>query len=130
MSSIPMFYKANMELLNPEVRKELFIENGPIFTKVKDETPAKFNEEAEVSNSIVADGCIVEGTVINSVLFRGVKVGNGAVIKDCIIMQDSVIEDNVNLSNVILDKEVTVSQGKTLKGEESYPFVVGKGVKI
>jgi glucose-1-phosphate adenylyltransferase len=130
MSSIPMFYKANMELLNPEVRKELFIENGPIFTKVKDETPAKFNEEAEVSNSIVADGSIVEGTVINSVLFRGVKVGKGAVIKDCIIMQDSVIEDDVNLSNVILDKDVTVSQGKTLKGEESYPFVVGKGVRI
>lgn len=130
MSSIPMFYKANMELLDPKVRKELFMDNGKIFTKVKDETPAKYNEEAEVSNSIVADGCIIEGTVVNSVLFRGVKVGKGTVIKDSIIMQDSTIKDNVSLTNVILDKEVFVSEGRVLKGEDSYPFVVGKGVTI
>lgn len=130
MSSIPMFYKANMELLDPKVRKELFMDNGKIFTKVKDETPAKYNEEAEVSNSIVADGCIIEGTVVNSVLFRGVKVGKGTVIKDSIIMQDSNIKDNVSLTNVILDKEVLISEGRVLKGEDNYPFVVGKGVTI
>jgi len=130
MSSIPMFYKANMELLDPKVRKELFVDNGKIFTKVKDETPAKYNEEAEVSNSIIADGCIIEGTVVNSVLFRGVKVGKGTVIKDSIIMQDSKIENNVSLTNVILDKEVVVTEGRVLKGEDSYPFVVGKSVTI
>jgi glucose-1-phosphate adenylyltransferase len=130
LSSIPMFYQANMELLKPEVRKELFVDNGKVFTKVKDETPAKYNEEAEVSNSIIADGCIIEGTVVNSVLFRGVKVGRGTVIRDCIIMQDTKVQDNVSLNNVILDKEVLVTEGKVLKGEDTYPFVVGKGVVI
>jgi len=130
MSSIPLFYKANMELLQPEIRKELFIDGGKIFTKVKDETPSRYNEEAEVSNSIIANGCIIEGTVVNSVLFRGVKVGRGTVIKDCIVMQDTVIKDNVSLTNVILDKEVLISEGKVLKGEESYPIIVGKRVII
>lgn len=130
MSSVPMFYKTNMELLDPAVRKELFIDNGRVFTKVKDETPAKYNEEAEVSNSIVADGCIIEGTVINSVLFRGVKVGKGTVIKDSIIMQNVNVMDNVKLTNVILDKEVVVSENKELRGEVNYPFVVGKDTHI
>jgi len=130
MSSVPMFYKTNMELLNPEIRKELFLEHGKIFTKVKDETPAKYNEEAEVSNSIVADGCIVEGTVINSVLFRGVKVDRGSIIKDSIIMQNTHVKENAVLTNVILDKEVIITKNKELKGEDNYPFVVAKGVSI
>lgn len=130
MSSIPMFYKTNMELLNPAIRKELFMDNGRVFTKVKDETPAKYNDEAEVSNCIVADGCIIEGTVENSVLFRGVKIAKGVVIKDSIIMQDAVINVNARLTNVILDKEVVINEGKELKGEDNYPFVVGKGVEI
>lgn len=130
MSSIPMFYKANMELLHPTVRKELFLDDGRIFTKVKDETPAKYNEEAEVTNSIVADGCIIEGTVVNSILFRGVKVGKGTYIKDSIIMQDAEIQENVSLDHVILDKEVVVTEGKVLKGEITYPYVVGKGTTI
>lgn len=127
LSSIPMFYNTNMDLLKPEIRKELFVDNGCIFTKVKDETPAKYNEEAEVSNSVIADGCIIEGTVINSVLFRGVKVAKGAVIKDSIIMQDTRIEEAVELDMVIIDKEAVVTRGKSLKGERNYPVVISKG---
>lgn len=130
MHSISMFYKANMDLLNPKVREELFMNDGRVFTKVKDETPAKYNEEAEVKNSIIADGCIIEGTVVNSVLFRGVKVSQGVVIKDSIIMQDTTILNGAQLTNVILDKEVVVGENKILKGEDSYPFIVGKGTKI
>ncbi len=130
MQSIPMFYKANMELLNPEVRRELFMENGRVFTKIKDQTPAKYNEEAEVQNSIIADGCIIEGTVINSVLFRGVKVSQGAVIKDSIIMQNAEIHNSAELTNVVLDKDVIIGENKVLKGEANYPFIVGKRIKI
>ncbi len=130
MHSIPLFYRTNMELLDPEVRRELFMENGRVFTKIKDETPAKYNDEAEVTNSIVADGCIIEGTVRNSVLFRGVKVEQGVVIDNCIVMQNTVVKRNAKLDYVILDKEVEVSEGKILKGENTYPFIVGKGVKI
>jgi len=126
MSSIPMFYRCNMEMINPEVTKELFEDNGRIFTKVKDETPTKYNEEAEVKESIIADGCIIEGEVYNSVLSRGVKVGRGSVVRNSIIMQDTFIGENVTLNYVILDKEVTVNDGKVLKGEHSHPVIVGK----
>ncbi len=130
LSSIQLYYKCNMELLDPDIRTELFIDNGKIFTKVKDEPPAKYNEEADVKNSVVADGCIVEGTVINSVLFRGVTVKRGAHIKDCIIMQDSIIEENAYLEYSILDKSVIVTRDKALKGELNWPITVGKNVVV
>lgn len=130
MSSIPMFYMCNMEMIDPKVTEELFEKNGRVFTKVKDETPTKYNEEAEVRSSVIADGCIIEGEVYNSVLSRGVKVGKGTVIKNSIIMQDTVIGENVDLDYVILDKTVYVNDGKVLKGEKSHPVIVGKSQEI
>jgi glucose-1-phosphate adenylyltransferase len=130
MSSIAMFYKCNMEMIEPDVTRELFEEKGRVFTKVKDETPTKYNEEAIVKHSVVADGCIIEGEVYNSVLSRGVKVGRGSVIRDSIIMQDSIIGTGVTLEHVILDKEVVVSDGKTLKGAGSHPVIVGKHEEV
>lgn len=130
MSSVSLYYKSNMELLNPDISRELFIDNGRVFTKVKDEAPAKYNEEADVKNSLVADGCIIEGTIVNSVVFRGVVVKKGAYIKDSIIMQGTIIEEGANLENVILDKDVVVTQGKSLKGENNYPMIVGKRAVI
>jgi len=126
MCSVQLYYRTNMELLNPEIREELFKTGGKIFTKVKDETPAKYNYEAEVTNSIVGDGCIIEGIVQNSILFRGVTVNKGAVVKNSIIMQGSIIEDNAILVNTILDKNVQVTQGKSLKGEDNWPIIVGR----
>ena len=74
--------------------------------------------------------CVIEGTVINSVLSRGVKVAKGAVIKNSIIMQDSVIEEDVELSHVVFDKEVNITKGRKLIGQESYPLAISKGTKI
>lgn len=130
MSSIQLFYRANMELLDPKVRAELLMGRRRIFTKVKDETPAKYNDEAIVSNSIVADGCIIEGTVENSVLFRGVKVMKGAVIRDSIVMQGSVVSDGVSLTHAILDKDVVITSGKQLQGDSEWPLIVGKNVTV
>lgn len=130
MSSIPMFYRCNMEIIDPAVTKELFEVGGRVFTKVKDETPTKYNEEAIVKESIVADGCIIEGEVYNSVLSRGVKIGKGTVIKNSIIMQDAIIGENVNLNYVILDKDVIVNDNKDLKGEHSHPVIVGKNQEV
>lgn len=126
ISSVRNYYRCSMEMLNPEIREELFIRNGKIYTKVKDEAPAKYNEEAEVTNSIIADGCFIEGIVENSVLFRGVTVAKGAVIKNSIIMQGSVIEQDALLEYAILDKNVVLTKGKYLKGEYDYPVVVSK----
>ena len=84
---IPTYFKRSMELLEPKVRNELFYKHSTIFTKVKDSVPTKYKEGACVKNSIIADGCVIDGTVENSVLFRSVKVGKGAVIKNSIVME-------------------------------------------
>ena len=126
MSTIEDYYDFNMDLLNPSLLKELFVDNGKIFTKIKDEVPAKYNEEADVKNSIVADGCVIEGKVENSVLFRGVVVNRGVTIKNSIIMQDSIIDLNSSLEYVIVDKEVRITENKHLRGESTCPLIIGK----
>ena len=130
LTNIQLYYRTNMELLNPKVRLDLLMSRRKIFTKVKDEAPAKYNEEASVKNSIIADGCIIEGTVENCVIFRGVKIMKGAYVRDSIIMQGSVIQQDVNLKHCILDKNVTISPGKTLYGDSEWPLIVGKNVQV
>ena len=83
-----------------------------------------------MKNSLIADGCVIEGTVENSILFRGVRVDKGAVIRNAIIMQDSVIEEGVQIENVIFDKDVTIRKYGKLTGHEQYPVVIGKGVTL
>lgn len=129
IETIKGFFKFNMDLLKNEVRKELF-GSRPVYTKTRDDAPALYRAEAQVKNSLVADGCVIEGTVENCVLFRGVHVGRGAKIKDCIIMQDSYIEEDVEMENVILDKAVTVRAHGRLIGQRQYPIVIGKNVTL
>ncbi len=128
IDNVKAFFNANLELLNKEIRDELFgLENDmPIYTKVKDTVPTKYSKNAEVSNSFIADGCIIEGTVKNSILFRGVHVGKGATVENCIVMQNSDIMDNCLLENTVFDKEVILRSGKKLMGQDTYPMVIGK----
>lgn len=130
LDSLKSYYKTNMDFLKKEVRDELFNRERPIYTKTKDQSPTKYGEEAQVKNSFISDGCTIEGTVENCILSRGVKVKKGAVIKNSIIMQDSVIEEDVELSHVVFDKEVFVTKGRKLIGQESYPLCIAKGTKI
>jgi glucose-1-phosphate adenylyltransferase len=130
ISSVRNYYRCSMEVLDPEIREELFVKDGKIYTKVKDEAPAKYNEEAEVTNSIVADGCFIEGTVENSVLFRGVTIAKGAVVRNSIIMQGSVIEQDAAVEYAILDKNVVLTKGKYLKGDADYPVVISKNSRV
>ena len=83
-----------------------------------------------MQNSLIADGCVIEGTVENCVLVRGVRIAKGAVVRDCIIMQDSYIEEFVELENVILDKAVTVRSHGRMIGQRQYPIVIGKNVTL
>ena len=129
IETIKGFFKFNKDLLKKEVRKELFSTN-PVYTKTRDDAPAIYRATAEVKNSLVADGCVIEGSVENCVLFRGVHVGRGAKLKDCIIMQDSYIEEDVEMENVILDKAVTVRAHGRLIGQVQYPIVIGKNVTL
>lgn len=117
VTSLQSYFDLNMALLNNDVRTELFFtENRPIYTKVRDSAPTKYITGCQVSNSTIADGCIIEGTVINSVIFRGVKVSKGSVVKDCVLMQDTLIEEDVNLQYVVTDKEVVITKGNTIRG--------------
>lgn len=125
--SMNAYFDANMSLMLPTVRSELFNSDRPIYTKVRDDMPARYGLGSSVSNSLIADGCIIEGTVENSVLFRGVHVGKGTKISNCVIMQDSVIGPNCNLNYVITDKDVTIKNDRSLQGFQSYPVFISKG---
>ena len=95
-----------------------------------DEVPANYCGSGSARNSVIADGCIIEGEVENSVLFRGVHVGKGAKVKNCILMQATYIGDNSELSYMVLDKGVIVLNGRRLSGHENYPVILRKGVTV
>ena len=126
IDSISTYYIENMRLLSDDEQFQLFHNPAPIYTKVKDEPPAKYFESAEVSNSMIANGCLIEGKVENSILFRGVKVHKGAIIRNSIIMQKTEIGENSVIENAILDKEVFVSPDRILSQESEIPIVVTK----
>ncbi len=129
IDSIEKYYSASINLLKTDVWKQLFLKEQPILTKVKDEPPTKYLKGSLVKNAMIANGCLISGTVENSLIARGVKIGKGAVIKNSIIMQKCQIEDNCYLDSVILDKDVTVESGAHLAGSFQKPFVVRKGMK-
>lgn len=127
IDSIQDYFRVNMDLLRQEVREELFYRYGHIYTKVRDEVPAKYGEEASVRNSFVADGCIIEGSVEDSIVFRGVRVGKGAKVSHSIVMQGTRVGENVRLNYLIVDKDAYISDGRVLMGYDSYPLYIGKG---
>lgn len=130
IDSIQSYYNHSMELLNPVVREQIFKEEEPIFTKIMDAPTTKYKKDSKVSNSMVASGCIIEGEVENSIIFRSVKIGKGSVIRNSIIMQKSQIAENCVLEGVILDKEVKIENGVHLKGSADSPYVISKGTVI
>ena len=129
VETVRSFYKLNMDILGSYYRKALFGER-PVYTKERDEVPAVYGPNAVVKNSLIADGCVINGTVENCVIFRGVHIGAGTVVKNSIIMQDGYIEDNVELDHVIFDKAVTMRAHGRLIGQPQYPIVIGKNVTL
>lgn len=123
ISDMESYYRENMKLLDDENLDALF-DPSPIYTKIRDDNPTRYIGDSKVKNTMVADGCVIEGEVENCILFRGVKIGKGAVVKNSIIMQDTTIRDNAQIDYVITDKEVTVSEGRSLKGNSSFPVFV------
>ncbi|MCA0754559.1 glucose-1-phosphate adenylyltransferase subunit GlgD [Paenibacillus sp. N4] len=126
VNTITSYYRNSMNLLQPDVWKELFYQPGPIYTKVKDEPPARYLGGSKVTNSLIANGCRVEGTVVNSILFRGVHVQKGAIVKNSIIMQNGVVGEDSFIQHSILDKDVRVEADRDIRGADSAPFLAGK----
>lgn len=128
VSSLTSYFQVNMDLLHPKLWQELFMKDSQhhIYTKIKDEAPAKYMEEAHVTNSIIANGCIIEGRVENSVLFRKVKVGRNTVIRNSIIMQHTIVGDNADLNYVACDKSTIIQPEAVLAGTKEQPLCISK----
>lgn len=131
ISSLESYFASSMELLNTDVRNGLFgIENRSVYTKLRNSAPTVYAEGSKVSNSYVADGCVIEGTVENSIIFRGVHVGKGTVVKNSILLQDTFTGTNVSLNCVITDKNAVIRNNRVLSGHESMPFFISKGAMV
>lgn len=128
--SLQSYYDISMSLLDPANCQELFTRERPVYTKVRDDMPAIYGLGSTVKNSLVADGCSIDGDVENCILFRGVQIGKGAVVRNSIIMQGSYISEGVHLDCVIADKSVVVRPHKTVTGTNTYPVYIGKGIVI
>ena len=127
IDSMQKYFFCNMKMLDSEKRNLVFrVKNRPVYTKVRNSPPTRYTENAKVTNSIIGDGCVIDGVVENSILFRGVKVGKGTVIKNSILMQNTYTGDDVYLNCVVTDKDVTIKNGKMLSGHETLPFYIGK----
>lgn len=130
MTDIKAYTDANMSLLNAGVRADLFNQNRRIMTKNRDDMPTRYGTKSDVSNSFIADGCVIDGTVKNSIVFRGVTVKKGALVENSIIMQDCVINDNAVVKNAICDKSVNVSSNTMLKGTDGKSIYIEKNQKF
>ena len=125
ISDMKSYFDENMKLLDDYNLDALF--SGPsIYTKIRDDNPTRYIEGAKVQNVMVADGCVIEGEVENSVIFRGVKIAKGAKVKNCILMQDTVVEAGANVEYLITDKNVTITAGKEMKGTDTFPVYISK----
>jgi glucose-1-phosphate adenylyltransferase len=130
IDSMLEYFKANLALMDTDVRAAVFSSARPIYTKIKDEAPAKYGIESSAKNTLVADGCVIDGNVENSILFRGVKVGKGAIIRNSIILPQTVIGEKCELNYVVADKDVRVGNFRSVFGTPSYPVFISKGATV
>jgi glucose-1-phosphate adenylyltransferase len=126
INSVSAYFNKSLELLNTEKSQELFIDNHPIYTITKDNAPTKYGSESKVSNSFIANGAVIEGSVENSIIFRGVHIGKGAVVKNCILMSKCHIGDDVHMENAIADKNTRISRVKNVVGNYGEPIILEK----
>lgn len=129
IGDIKSYFDENMKLLDDTNLDALFSGN-PIYTKIRDDNPTRYINGAKASNVMVADGCVIEGEVENSILFRGVKIGKGAKVKNSILMQDTVVEPGSDVEYIISDKNVTISAEKAIKGTDTFPVYVAKNQTV
>ncbi len=129
LTGLKSYFEANLAMLKPENLKSLF-SKYPIYTKIRDDAPVRYSVDSLVKNSIVADGCVVEGEVKGSVLFKGVKIHKDAKVKNCVLMQDTVIESGAVVENIITDKGVTITKDSKLMGNCKAPLFLSKNSVI
>ncbi|MBU3143515.1 glucose-1-phosphate adenylyltransferase subunit GlgD [Clostridium sp. CF012] len=130
VNSIKNYYKTSMDMLNGKVTKELFFNNGLIYTKSKDGAPTKYFNGSNVKNALISNGCILKGSIENSIISRRVTVHEGAELKNCIIFENCEIKQGCKLTNVIIDKNTIINENTVLKGDEEFPVVIEKKSRL
>ena len=128
--SVEEYFYNSLSLIKKDVRADIFGGNHPIYTKVRDRVPTYYGETSEIENCLIADGCMLEGEVEDSVLFREVTIGKGAEIENSILFNNAVIGEGAELKYVILDKNVTVTPGAKLIGTKKNPIIVKRGETV
>ena len=128
--NVVSYFKNSFKLMNPEIKKDIFKRDAIIRTKVRDEAPTFYDKNSTVNECLLADGCQIKGTVENSILFRGVVVEEGAVVRNSIVMQGTHIGKSATINYAIIDKDVDISQGTPLTGAPLTPIIIHKGKKI
>ena len=123
IASVDDYFRTNMDFLKPDVRKYFFREEPKIYSKVDDLPPAKYNMGSDVSKSLIASGCIINGRVENSVLFKKVFVGKNCVIKNSIILNDAYIGDNTHVENCIVESHGTLRANTFYSGDDAVRIV-------
>ena len=129
ISSFEDYFKHNLQLIeNQEMFDSLFaVDERPIFTKVRNSAPTYYSKDSKISDSLIADGCVIEGTVENSILFRGVKVGKGAVVKNSILFQDTIISEDSSVAYTVCDKNVVIRNHVNISGHTTLPLYIDRG---
>ena len=130
IEDVKSYFSASMDMLDKDIRDQVFLKSRPILTKIHDSAPTYYGEDAVVSDSLIADGSRIEGTVENSIIFRGCNIAKGAVVKDSIIMQSGIISEGVELSYVVTDKGVTVRENRKMMGHATYPVAIAKNTIV
>ena len=130
INTVSDYYNASMEILKPEVRRELFYSDTPILTRVKNSVPTVYGFDGKVTDSLIADGCVINGELHNCIVFRDVTIEKGAVLNNCIIMQNTTVKSGARLNCVISDKDVVIEENHILSGYQTYPFVISKGQHV
>ena len=126
--SVETFFHYNLDILDINNRNSLFdFEGRQIFTNRRDSLPTKYGKKADIKNSLVADGCQIDGTVINSTICRNVKVAAGAIIKNSVLQDDTIVEKNASLDCIITDNSVVISENRNMMGYRTYPVYIERG---
>ncbi len=128
--SVEDYFRNSLSLIEKDVRHDLFFYNHPVYTRVRDRVPSYYGENCEVEDCVVADGCMLEGEVEESILFRNVTICEGAEVENCVIMNDTVVGKGAELKYVILDKDVTVREGAKLYGTPTNPIIIKRGEAV
>jgi len=128
--TVASYYKANMDMLDSDIRHQVFPASRPVFTKVRQQVSTYYGVGAFSRNSLVADNCIIEGSIENCIVFSGARIAPGAKLKNCIVMRGCTVGEHSELDHVIIDKECSFSAGTVLTGSEKLPMVVPKGTVI